>query len=129
MNRLTSLSIFRTIPYLQFIKDRFIQISNGVTLAILLLATWLLYSKSASLPHEIPFWYTLPTANLLAPSSYLWRVIALSIFLWLLNLVFSLASYRTYPTLSRILSYIAMLVAILTIIGIGKTILIYFPLI
>lgn len=106
-------------------KDRFILAATTLSLIFLQIMLWLLILRSKDLPSEIAFWYTQPTADRLAPVSFLWIIPAIALICWLVDLILGYWFYKKHLPISRLMATIATSVCLLATIAVVKTLLIY----
>jgi hypothetical protein len=107
------------------LRDRFIQITATLALVAVQLGVWPLLLKANQLPAEVPFWYTLPPSQRLAPLSYLWSIPLIVTCLALGNLLAAKLIYQRFAHVARLLVATSALVCFMGSYGVIKTILIY----
>ena len=106
-------------------KDRLTIAFNLITGLSLLWSLWLLLFKLKTLPAQIPLWYTLPSNQRLAATTYLWILPALALSFWLINVALGWWLFRRYPAVSQLLVALSALAAIISAVAVTKIILIY----
>jgi hypothetical protein len=120
-----NLTYLSSLYFHPIIRDRTVLVTALGTLASLIAAFLLLYTKSSAIPSEVPLWYTMPTVSHLASTTYLWYLPAMAVVIWAFNTLLGFFIFRRSPVAAHILAVTALVISFMVLLAVIRTITIY----